>query len=125
MTDYAKFAQMLANRGTGIRGEQILTPDSVDYIRTPQITAGKLRRDQDWDSLCGYDYGNLVRVLRDPAAFHTNAVPGEFGWDGWTGTYFCTDTANRLSILFFIQRSCAGTSETAKYLRNIVYRAIL
>ncbi|MBR2087684.1 MAG: beta-lactamase family protein [Oscillospiraceae bacterium] len=121
ITDYAKFAQALANGGVGMNGKRILSRASVDYIRTPQVTGEGFRRDQDWDSLRGYAYGALVRVLENRAAFGTLADPGEFGWDGWTGTYFCSDPCEHLSILFFIQVSCAGTSLPAKLMRNIVY----
>ena len=121
ITDYAQFAQALANGGVGMNGTRILSRASVDYIRTPQVTGDRFRRDQDWDSLRGYDYGSLVRVLTDRAGFGTLADPGEFGWDGWTGTYFCTDPSEHLSILLFIQVKNAGTSDPAKLMRNIVY----
>lgn len=121
ITDYAKFAQALACGGIGMNGTRILSEASVDYMRTPQVAGEGFRRDQDWDSLRGYAYGSLVRVLTDRAAFGTLAAPGEFGWDGWTGTYFCSDPSAHLSILFFIQVSCAGTSRPVRLLRNIVY----
>ncbi len=121
VTDYAQFAQALANGGIAPNGTRILSRASVDYIRTPQVTGERFRQDQDWDSLRGYDYGALVRVLTDRAGFGTLANPGEFGWDGWTGTYFCTDPTAHLSILFFIQRINAGTTNAVKLMRNIVY----
>lgn len=119
--DYAKFAGMLANGGISDNGVRLLSRRAVEFICTPQISSEVLRRDQDWDSLRGYDYGCLVRVLTDKAAAGTIADPGEFGWDGWTGTYFCVDPGEQLSILFMIQLSCAGTSLPAKLMRNIVY----
>lgn len=119
--DYAKFAGMLANDGVSDKGVRILSSRSVSYIRTPQVGGEGFRRDQQWDSLRGYDYGSLVRVLTDRAAAGTIANLGEFGWDGWTGTYFCVDPAEGLSIFFWIQLSCAGTSIPAKLMRNIVY----
>ena len=121
ITDYAKFAQALACDGVGINGRRILSRASVDYIRTPQVSGERFTKDQEWESLRGYAYGSLVRVLTDKTAFGTLANPVEFGWDGWTGTYFCSDPSERLSILFFIQRNYAGTSDPAKLMRNIVY----
>lgn len=122
--DYAKFANCLANGGTSREGVRILSPQSLEYIRTPQVTGELFRQDQDWDSLRGYDYGALVRVLTDRKTAGTIASPGEFGWDGWTGTYFCVDPKERLTILFWIQVAGAGTSTTAKLVRNIVYGAL-
>ena len=122
--DYAKFANCLASGGTSKDGVRILSPQSVAFIRTPQVAGEGFRADQDWDSLRGYDYGALVRVLTDQKTAGTIANPGEFGWDGWTGTYFCMDPKERLTILFWIQVACAGTSTTAKLVRNIVYGSL-
>ena len=122
--DYAKFANALANGGTAKDGTRIISERALNYIITPQIGGESFRKDQDWDSLRGYDYGCLVRVLTDKATAGTLANPGEFGWDGWTGTYFCTDPKEHLVIFFWVQTSCAGTTPTAKLMRNIVYGKI-
>ncbi len=122
--DYAKFANTLANGGVSPDGVRILSPAAFRYMTTPQVKGDAFRADQDWDSLRGYDYGSLVRVLTDPKTFGTLANPGEFGWDGWTGTYFCADPKEHLTILFWIQVACAGTSQTAKLMRNIVYGSL-
>ncbi len=119
--DYARFANALANGGTTKDGIRILGRQAFDYLRTPQVSGAEFRHDQNWDSLRGYDYGCLVRVLTDKHGAGTLASLGEFGWDGWTGTYFCVDPAEKLTILFMIQTACAGTSCAAKLMRNIVY----
>ena len=111
--DYAKFANMLANGGTSYEGVRILNRRSVSYMATSQIAP-----------LNGYGYGCLVRVLADRTAAGTLATLGEFGWDGWTGTYFCVDPAEELCILFWIQLSYASTSIPAKLMRNIVYSSL-
>ena len=119
--DYAKFANVLANGGTSKDGVKILSKNSIEYIRTPQVFGEQFKKDQDWDSLRGYAYGSLVRVLNNQAEAGTIANLGEFGWDGWTGTYFCVDPSEKLVIFFWVQTSCAGTSPAAKLMRNIVY----
>lgn len=121
ITDYARFACTLAEGGTSPDGVRLLSPAAMAYLRTPQVFGEKFQKDQQWESLQGYGYGNLVRILMDPAKAGTFANRGEFGWDGWTGTYFCVDPAEKLAILFWIQVACAGTSRTAKCMRNIVY----
>ncbi len=120
ITDYARFANTLAGGGTSPDGVCILSPRSVEYIRTPQVSNSALAW-KGWDSLKGYDYGSLVRVLVNQRDFGTIAPLGEFGWDGWTGTYFTIDPFEKLTIFFWIQVACAGTSETAKKMRNVVY----
>ncbi len=122
--DYARFAEALACGGATKDGVRILSRQSVDYIRTPQVGGAQFLQDQQWDSLRGYEYGSLVRVLTDRAHAGTIANTGEFGWDGWTGTYFCVDPKEELSIFFWIQVACAGTTDTAKLMRNIVYGAL-
>ncbi len=119
--DYARFAEALACGGTTKDGVRILSRYSVDYIRTPQVGGAQFRQDQQWDSLFGYEYGSLVRVLTDKMAAGTIANLGEFGWDGWTGAYFCADPKEELTIFFWIQVANAGTTDTAKQMRNIVY----
>ncbi len=121
--DYAKFANTLANGGVSKDGVRILSRKSVEYIRTPQVDPVQLAP-KGWDSLKGYAYGSLVRVLVNKAEFGTLANLGEFGWDGWTGTYFTVDPEEKLVIMFWIQVACAGTSATAKLMRNIVYGCI-
>lgn len=120
--DYSKFANALANGGTTKDGIRILSKYSVDFIHTPQVMGERFT--QDWDSLRGYSYGALVRVLTDKAGAGTIANLGEFGWDGWTGTYFCVDPIEKLVIFFWVQLSCAGTTPTAKLMRNIVYGSL-
>jgi len=119
--DYAKFANILANGGVSQDGIRIISEKALSYIRTPQISGESFRKDQDWDSLRGYDYGCLVRVLTDPFTAGTIANLGEFGWDGWTGTYFCADPIEKLVIFFWVQTAFAGTTPEAKLMRNIVY----
>ena len=124
IVDYAKFACCLANGGTAADRTRILSPASVRYISTPQVFGETFLKDQDWDSLRGYAYGSLVRVLTDPTMAGTLANPGEFGWDGMTGAYFCADPKENLCILFWQQTAFAGFSEPAKLMRNIVYGAL-
>jgi len=123
VADYAKFANSLANNGTSPDGVRILSPRSVAYIRTPQVPNAKLLW-KGWDSIKGYDYGALVRVLTSQKDFGTIAPLGEFGWDGWTGTYFTIEPTEKLVILFWIQVSRAGTCDTARRMRNAVYGQI-
>jgi len=122
--DYAKFATALANGGVSKTGIRIISEKALEYIRTPQVGGENFRKDQNWDSLRGYDYGCLVRVLTDKKTAGTIASLGEFGWDGWTGTYFCVDPAEKLVIFFWVQTACAGTTPEAKLMRNIVYGKI-
>ena len=78
----------------------------------------------DWDSLRGYDYGCLMRVLTDAEAAGSNASPGEFGWDGWTGNYVTIDREEDLVLLYSIQLCGAGTTPPVRKLRMATYGAL-
>ena len=72
----------------------------------------------------GHSYGCLVRVLDDPANAMHLCSKGEFGWDGWAGTYFCADPENNMATLLFLQRCNAGTNRFTRLVRNIVFGAM-
>lgn len=120
--DYARFAQMLANGGQ-LDGVRILSPRTVRYMASNQLTPAQ----QDtmlWDSLRGHGYGNFMRVVTQEGAAPSLAAQGEFGWDGWLGTYFAVDPADDLVLLFMIQRLDSGTVDYTRRFRSIAYAAL-
>ncbi len=121
LDDYAHFAMMLANGGSYC-GKRILGRKTVDFMSQNHLTKQQ-KSSLDWDSLRGYGYGCLMRVLEDKSAACTNASYGEFGWDGWTGNYVCMDKEEELVILYFIQRCGAGTTPLVRKLRAVTYGA--
>ena len=80
------------------------------------------RRTLNWDSMKGYGYGCLMRVLMDQGEAASNASLGEYGWDGWTGNYVTMDPGEEFVLLYFIQRCGAGgISGTLRRLRMAAY----
>lgn len=122
LDDYAHFAMMLANGGSYC-GRSILGRKTVDFMAKNHLTE-RQKAAMDWDSLRGYGYSCLMRVLEDAGAACTNASLGEFGWDGWTGNYVCMDRTEELVILYFIQRCGAGTTPLVRKLRMVTYGAL-
>ena len=89
--DYILLADALACGGTGKSGARILSPSTIDMMRTPIY-------DLNFDYLVngGYKYGLGVRTMSVP---HLGNSPlGEFGWDGACGCYILSDPKNRLSM---------------------------
>jgi len=121
--DFAKFGQMLLNGGTSSDGTRILGKETVRFMRTNQLTPEQIKS-TGWDSLQGYGYGNFNRVLLDPAAYQTNAPVGEFGWDGWLGTYITLDPTNNFMFQYYIQLADAGSMGPTRLLRQIAYGMI-
>jgi CubicO group peptidase (beta-lactamase class C family) len=58
------------------------------------------------------------------AAAGLNGSPGEWGWDGMLGTYFCVDPEEELVAVFMIQRIPGSLEDLAKRFAQTVYGAI-
>ena len=120
--DYARFAQMLAGGGS-LGDVRILGKKTVEYMTKGQLTEKQLAAiplDTKKNLLLeGYNYGNLMRILEEPAVSGMTTSRGEFGWDGWTGNYFCIDPTEGSVFLYFMQRTNSGTTDIARRLKNI------
>ena len=122
LDDYARFASMLVQGGT-YNGKRILGRKTVDFMSGNHLTE-RQSVSLDWDSMRGYGYGCLMRVLTDAGAAGSNASLGEFGWDGWTGNYVTMDRKEDLVFLYFIQLCGAGTTPLVRKLRMATYGAL-
>ena len=116
--DYKRFSQMLLNGGI-YKGTRILSPKTVEYMTTHHLTEQQLPNlEKTWPNLAGHSYGNLMRVLTDPGLALYEAYEGEYGWDGWLGTYFFNAPKEHLTMLLMYQLSDAGTTRMTRILRN-------
>lgn len=116
--DYAKLGAELSCGKAGI-----LSRKTVEFMRENGLSPGQ-RRTLNWDSVRGFGYGNLMRMLEDRNEAGLMASKGAFGWDGWTGTYLLCDTAEKLSVTVFVQRCGAGTTRLSRAAVNAVYAGI-
>lgn len=121
--DYSRFATMLLHGGT-YNGIRILSKRSVEFMRTPALDYNAFQADQDWYSLKGYNYGNLVRIMERPCDNGAASVIGEYGWDGWVGTYFIINPADNFIMLYFINRCDTGCNDVTRKLKSIAYSLI-
>ncbi len=129
--DYRLFALMLANEGTlpaefspSSEAVTLMKPETVRYMRTGNLT-DRQKETADWYSLQGYNYGNLCRVLEDcDRAGLCGAGLGEFGWDGWAGTYVSIDPENSLIFLYFINVTNGNREWQMKKLKNKLYECL-
>ena len=121
LEDYSHFADMLLNKGE-YAGKRILSPASVEFMTAPQLNDA-VRRDL-WDSLDGYSYGKLMRVCVEPERMAGLAVRGEYGWDGWLGSYFCNMPEQGITILSMQNTTDCGTSPYVRRVRNAVLAAL-
>lgn len=111
--DYSRFATMLL-RGGELDGVRILSRATADWMTRAQWPS------TGWDSLNGYGYGKLMRICTDPGAVAGIARMGEYGWDGWLGTYFANIPDLDMTIQIFLNARDTGTSTAARKVRNVV-----
>ncbi|WP_186579000.1 serine hydrolase domain-containing protein [Aquibacillus kalidii] len=117
--DYARFVSMLINEGS-LDGTQILHPKTVKFLTSSTLNTVQ-QENFAWDTLSGYSYGNLMRVMTDSKQAGDLGSVGEYGWDGWLGAYFCNSPKDDLTFLLMMQRTDAGITTLTRKLRNIVY----
>lgn len=121
LDDYAAFAEMLLCGGI-YHGRRILAPDTVRFMTQPQLS--EQPRQDLWDSLEGYSYGKLMRVCVEPGRVNGLASMGEYGWDGWLGTYFANFPQEHMTLLLMTNRTDTGTAPVTRCVRNAVLASL-
>ena len=121
LDDYSKFAQMLMNGGT-YGGKRIMPEAAVRFLthgglaehQKPQLAEG-------WGWMRGYTYGSLMRVCDNESMTTLFSSKGEYGWDGWLGTFFSNEPAHGITLLFGTQQAGVGRAGTlVRRIKNIV-----
>lgn len=121
--DYMLFAEAMCSGGTTQYGERILSPKTIDLMRTNHLDAIRLG-DFNWIQMKGYGYGLGVRTMIDPAAGGALSSPGEFGWGGAAGAYVLIDPEEELSIVYGQHMLNNLEPYVHPRLRNIIYTSL-
>ncbi len=116
LDDYRHFASMLMHEGE-YEGRRILSPATVRWMTQSQ-------RDLNWGGLEGYGYGKLMRICEKPGEASGLARKGEYGWDGWLGTYFANLPDLKMTILLNQNVADTGTGPLTRKVRNVVLAAL-
>ncbi|MCM1136399.1 MAG: beta-lactamase family protein [Clostridium sp.] len=124
LDDYVRFARMLL-QGRSLDGVRILQPATVRYMTGAELMEPQQRAFNLWPSLEGFSYGNLMRVCKNPGRAGYPTGEGEYGWDGWLGSYFANFPKENMTILMGIQKKDAGTFALTRKLRNAVLTELL
>ena len=123
VSDYEKLLAALANRGKGLNGTRILSPYSVELLKTNRLTP-ELRKDFNWKQLAGCGYGLGVRTHISPTESGLICNQGEFGWGGAAGASAIIDTQANLAV-FYVQHTLNPREEFYQpRLRNVVYSCL-
>jgi CubicO group peptidase (beta-lactamase class C family) len=127
-TDYARFAQMLLNRGV-LDGVHILSPATVELMTSnhlaPMLLSGEfsiagavMRPGHGW----GYD----LAVYNDPLTADEIVGRGTFYWAGAADTWFWADPTNDIVFVGMTQRMIGpGLPPMQSLSRPTVYGALI
>jgi CubicO group peptidase (beta-lactamase class C family) len=112
--DYARFCQMLLNRGQ-LNGARLLGRKTVEYMTTDHL--GDIKFRPGW----GFGLGFAVRTA-DGIAGQAGSV-GEYNWGGYGGTYFWVDPREDMFAIWMAQ----GPGQRDHYrgvFKNLVMQAL-
>lgn len=126
-TDYARFCQMVLNRGA-LDGVRLLKPETVDLMATNAIPDEVLARPNHLRLLPfgpAFGFGLDFAVMIDPKAIGAVEGRGTLSWGGGGGTWFWIDPANDLVFVGLIQRLADPVSDAfRREARAFVYAAL-
>ena len=121
--DYSHFNMMLMNKGE-YNGRHILHPQTVKFMTAGSLTSTQEPGTRAWESLAGFTYGNLLRVMKNPGEAISVSTKGEYGWDGWLGAYMVNIPEYDIMMLMMQQKKDTGTTEYTRRIRNIMYSSV-
>jgi CubicO group peptidase (beta-lactamase class C family) len=127
--DYARFCQMLVNKGV-LDGARIVKRESIALMAQNHI--GELRIFSDGNrptttGQAGTGFGLDFAVVTDPAAAKSQQGAGSYYWFGIAGTWFWIDPKNDLFFIGMIQRRGAAGAGAVNFRNDsikLVYDAL-
>ncbi|MEO8114868.1 MAG: serine hydrolase, partial [Phenylobacterium sp.] len=123
--DYARFAQMIANKGE-LDGVRLLSPASVEMMGTNMIPKSVLVSSNGTSGLRfneAVGFGLDFMVVMDPRAAGSLEGKGDMSWGGAAGTWFWVDPTNDLIFVGMVQR--LGGDGLGTMARTLTYQALL
>ena len=120
--DYARFAEMLLNRGM-LDGRRYLKPETVALMASDQIgpETGIIREPFYFPGpTSGFGLGFAVRT-KPPS--NTTWPLGEFRWDGAAGSFYFIDPVDDMFVVFMVHARSQG-SRIQLALKTILYEAM-
>jgi CubicO group peptidase (beta-lactamase class C family) len=103
--DYARFAQMLVNKGE-LGGKRIISADAATLMMTNHLSDALIEHGFTGGHQRirpGFGFGFNGIVFYDPAAAGIPVGRGTYHWDGAAGTWFWVDPANDLLFVGMTQ----------------------
>lgn len=116
LSDYAKFATLLLNKGK-IGDITLISEETFNLLCTPQVSQGIMPGLERW--------GLSVRVITEEA--YPYLPVGSFGWSGAYGSHFWIDPVNKIFAVFMKNSKIdggAGNQSAVKF-EQAVYSALI
>ncbi|MEV5026637.1 serine hydrolase domain-containing protein [Paenibacillus sp. LPE1-1-1.1] len=123
VNDYAMFLNTLTNLGTSSNNIRILSPASVELMRTDHLTEST-RGDFSWEHMAGYGFGLGVRTHISATKSGSLSSIGEFGWSGAAGCLAIIDPNSQLTVMYGQQLLNSQEPIVHPRLRNIIYSCL-
>ena len=114
-SDYAKFLQMMLNKGT-LNGTRVLAPSTVDLMTVSHL--GKIEFN------AGQGFGLGFSVLEDLGDRGTPGSVGEYGWGGAYGSTYWVDPKEDMVVVYMKQLIPTNNIDDQSKLRTLIYQAI-
>jgi len=116
--DYAKFLQMMLNKGN-FNGKQIISPKTVALMTVNHLGAIPF----PWEKGVGFGLG--FSVVEDLGQRGVLGSKGEFGWGGAYHSTYWVDPQEELVVVYFTQLIPANGLDDHQKLRALVYQALM
>jgi CubicO group peptidase (beta-lactamase class C family) len=119
--DYARFLQMLSNRGT-LDGKRYLGPKTIAYMRSDHM--GDVVHRGPYDLLGpGVKFGLGFAVRTEAGVATIAGSVGDYSWGGAGGTAFWVDPKEKMFVVYMMQ-SPSKRQQYRILLRNMIYAAL-
>jgi CubicO group peptidase (beta-lactamase class C family) len=118
--DYARFAQMLLNRGT-LDGVRVLAPKTVQLMTADHL--GPIARGPVYYAGPGYTWGLGLAVRQENGLSPLAGSAGDFFWPGAYATYWWADPKAELVVVSMLQSPLGRHYQ--ELLRALVNQAIV
>lgn len=116
--DYAKFLQMMLNKGT-FNGQRLISRKTVELMTVDHLPKGVSMGQS------GSGFGLGFAVLKDLGARGALGTEGEFSWGGAYHSVYWVDPAEELVVVYFTQLIPARDVDDNFKLRSLIYQAII
>jgi CubicO group peptidase (beta-lactamase class C family) len=113
--DYARFLQMMLNKGE-LDGKRLISRKTVELMTTDHLSV---------PFRPGEGFGLGFSVVKDVGQRGEPSSVGEFGWGGAYHSTYWVDPREQLVVVYLTQLNPAGQIDDYGKLRALVYQSIV